>query len=106
MKASGIDGKIGVRGSAVTGERSPKKDGGGGLFDSGKDISDIDVFIEATNLRGSTPRSPFTRPDILHRQYPALEEWSKNWTAELGRPVSVGGWRPGSLPIGGRASWP
>jgi len=106
MKASGIDGRIGARGSAVTGVRSPKKAGGGGLFDSGKDISDIDVFIEARNLRGSTPRSPFTHPAYLQRQYPALQKWSQKWTKELGRPISVGGWQPGSLPRGGRTSWP
>ncbi|MCL2717024.1 MAG: hypothetical protein FWD68_21380 [Alphaproteobacteria bacterium] len=106
MRASGIEGRIGARGSAVTGVRSPRKPGGGGAFDSGKKISDVDVFIEAKGFLGSKPSEPFTHPDVLQKQYPELGDWSKKWTKQLGRPISVGGWQPGVLPRGGRTSWP
>ncbi len=100
LKKSGLNPKqTGVRGSSVTGAS-----GKGGPFrhgaEGGLPPSDIDVYIEFADdigLSSSKNIPGFIHPDKLMKNFPALREWSQKWSAQLGREVSPGGFRPGTF---------
>ena len=104
LEKSGVsDAKIGVRGSSMTGT---SKDGGPFRWQSenGRPASDIDVFAESDQLTQGMSTSKnqpgFVHPDKIMRQYPEIKSWSEKWTDELGRDITLGGWKPGTLPPG------
>jgi hypothetical protein len=96
LAASGVDdATIGVRGSAVTGGSLRK----GTTFGP---QSDVDFFVESEKLtkglRTSRDIPGFVHPDKVMRKNPALAEWAEKWSSALGRPVSPGGFKPGTVP--------
>src|SRR5262249_33445318 len=95
---SGItDATIGVRGSSVTGVS----------FSTGLPFgpaSDIDFFVESRQLtqglRTSQKIPGFVNPNLIHSTCDPIAEWSQIWSENLGRKVSVGGFQPGTVPVG------
>ncbi len=96
LEASGItDGVIGVRGSSVT----------GASFRTGAPFgpaSDIDFYVESaqltSGLRTSQSIPGFVHPDRVMSAYPEIGAWAGQWSEALGRPISVGGFVPGTVP--------
>ena len=96
LEASGVtDARIGVRGSAITGQNSQ----------TGKPFgpkSDIDFYAESAQLTEGQTFSPnipgFVIPKWIGKSFPAIQEWSSRWSGILGRKVSVGGFVPGMVP--------
>lgn len=90
------DATIGVRGSAVAGRSSSGVPFG--------PASDIDFFIESRVLTQGLSESKniagFVHPDKIHSAFEGIAAWSQRWSTILGRPVSVGGFRPGTVPSG------
>jgi hypothetical protein len=102
LKKSGIDdANIGTRGSAVSGISSK---GGPFRIDTDPPLkpSDIDVFIESKKLTDGIKTSAnipgFAHPERVMDKYPALREWSNRWSSILGREITPGGFRPGTVP--------
>ncbi len=101
LAKSGVtDAKIGVRGSAVTGQSSK-----GGPFrmkaEGGRPPSDVDVFIESDQLTGKlNTRNGFAHPDKVMKDNPALEQWSERWSTKLGREITPAGFESGTVPNG------
>ena len=98
LAKSGIgDASIGVRGSSVTGVSART----GQPFGP---ASDIDFFVESRQLTEglkTQPRIPgFVHPDRINAVFDPIAEWSEIWSENLGRPVSVGGFQPGTVPLG------
>ena len=97
LKASKLDfSKIGVRGSSVTGVSSK----GGGFRTGGTNPSDIDAFIEFSSdigLNASKNIPGFIHPNKLMKKYPALKAWAQKWSKILGREITPGGFKPGSM---------
>lgn len=96
LKASGInDAVVGVRGSSVTGYSLTK----GTQFSL---TSDIDFFVESTQLTNAYNASKnipgFVHPGKILPDYPALQNWANQWTKTLGRDVTPGAFKPGTLP--------
>ncbi|RZJ57565.1 MAG: hypothetical protein EOO55_03110 [Hymenobacter sp.] len=100
LKESGLEYKaIGVRGSSVTGLSSK-----GGSFrltaQNGLKASDVDTFIDLSkevDLTSSKSIPGFIHPDKLLKRYPALKEWSRKWSRELGREITPGAFMPGTF---------
>jgi hypothetical protein len=98
LAKSGItDASIGVRGSSVTGVSAK----------TGKPFgpkSDIDFFVESRQLTKGLPTSKntpgFVHPDKIAGAYDPIADWSAFWSEVLGRKVTVGGFQPGTLPVG------
>ena len=96
LQSNGItDATIGVRGSSVTGTS----------FKTGQPFgpaSDIDFFVESgqlTNgLKTSSSIPGFVHPDKVMKAFPDLRAWSESWSSTLGRPISPGGFVPGTVP--------
>jgi hypothetical protein len=93
---SGIDDAVvGVRGSSVLGY-SPIKGTTFGLQ------SDIDFFVISGKLTEGFSTSKNIPGLVLPRDilpnYPALQQWSNNWSNILGREVTPGAFVPGTLP--------
>ena len=92
-----FDATIGVRGSSVTGYS----------FRTGAPFgpsSDIDFFVESNQLtRGlSTSKNipGFVYPNNIYNAFPSIAQWASDWSAILGRDVSVGGFQLGTVPSG------
>ncbi len=102
------DATIGVRGSAVTGQSSK-----GGPFrwvaEGGKAPSDVDVFVESEQLTRGLSESKsipgFVHPNKVMAEHPALEQWSAKWSGELGREITPGAFKPGTVPEGPKIIW-
>ncbi|HTA93505.1 MAG TPA: hypothetical protein VK745_28195, partial [Polyangiaceae bacterium] len=95
LESSGVtDASIGVRGSSVTGTSFTGEPFG--------PKSDIDFFAESeqltAGLRTSTSIPGFVHPDRVSKAFPEVADWADRWTNELGRPVSLGGFVPGTVP--------
>lgn len=98
LAKSGItDASIGVRGSSVTGVS----------FRTGKPFgpaSDIDFFVESRQITEGLTTSPnipgFVHPNKIGASFDPIAEWSQIWSENLGRKVSVGGFQPGTVPVG------
>jgi len=98
LAKSGItDGNVGVRGSSVSGVS----------FKTGLPFgasSDIDFFVESDQLTSGLDTSRnipgFVSAKTINQNFSAIAQWSKNWTAILGRKVSVGGFQAGTVPAG------
>jgi hypothetical protein len=87
---------VGVRGSAVTfNSLNPKKKGS--YFDKkGVGKSDVDVFFVTKDHLNCAPSNGFFHAGKLAEKYPAIGEWNKKWTKDLGREVSAAGFKPGT----------
>ena len=88
--------KIGVRGSSVTGVSSK----GGGFRTGGTNPSDIDAFIEFSSdigINASKNIPGFIHPNKLMKRFPALKAWAQKWSKILGREISPGGFKPGTM---------
>jgi large repetitive protein len=100
LAKSGInDAKIGIRGSAVTGQNSRT----GAKFTQG--TSDIDVFVESDKLVAGLKTSQtsglegMVHPGRIAKAFPAVEEWSVRWSEIIGgKGVGVAGFPNGGLP--------
>jgi RHS repeat-associated protein len=95
LEKSGItDASIGVRGSSVIGISSETA----APFSA---ASDIDFFVESSQLTEGFQTSRnipgFVHPDKISSSFDAIAEWSQIWSENLGRSVSVGGFRPGTV---------
>ncbi len=97
LAESGItDAKIGVRGSSVTGTR----------FRTGEPFgpkSDIDFYVESDQLTkgfNNTSRNipGFVHPEKINNKFNAIKAWSEKWTENLGRKVTAGGFKSGTVP--------
>ena len=102
LAKSGIDdANIGTRGSAVSGESSK---GGPFRVEAKPPLppSDIDVFIESRKLTEGMKTSAnipgFLHPERVMDKFPALRDWSDRWSSILGREITPGGFRPGTVP--------
>lgn len=109
LEKEGItDATIGVRGSAVTGVSSK-----GGAFrwaaEGGKEASDVDVFVESGQLTEGMSESKsipgFVKPEKVMAEHPALEEWSDKWSGKLGREITPGAFKPGTVPNQPKMVW-
>lgn len=76
-------------------------------YSSGKPFgphSDIDFFIESDQLVSGLPTSDkipgMVKPRVLMEKFPALKEWSKQWTETLGRDVAPAGFAKDAVPSG------
>jgi hypothetical protein len=92
-----VDASVGVRGSSVTGSS----------FRTGAPFgpsSDIDFFIQSDQLTNglSTSRNipGFVYPNNIYNAFPTIGNWAERWSGILGREVSVGGFRSGTVPPG------
>ena len=100
LQESGLEYKvIGVRGSSVTGVSS--KGGGFRLVAAnGLKPSDVDAFIDLSQdagLSSSQSIPGFIHPTKLFKRYPALKEWSRKWSRQLGREITPGAFKPGTF---------
>ncbi len=96
LRSSGVtDAIVGVRGSSVIGSSLTK----GTQFGP---QSDIDFFVESQQLtKGYTTSKSilgFVHPNKILPDYPALQQWSNSWTQTLGRDVTPGAFKPGTVP--------
>jgi hypothetical protein len=96
LEASGVsDATVGVRGSSVTGFSAKK----GTTFGP---QSDIDFFVESGQLTDGYTTSKnipgFVHPNKILPDYAPLQSWADRWTQALGRDVTPGAFKPGSLP--------
>jgi uncharacterized Zn-binding protein involved in type VI secretion len=96
LEESGVsDATVGVRGSSVTGFSAQK----GTLFGP---QSDIDFFVESGQLTNGYTTSKnipgFVHPQKILPDFPSLQTWAERWSKILGREVTPGAFKPGSIP--------
>jgi hypothetical protein len=96
LRIHGIhDAVIGVRGSSVVGHNVTT----GTRFGAS---SDIDYFVVSAQLTRHYAMSKriagFVHPKKIQSEYPLIRHWASDWSAILGRKVTLGAFPPGMLP--------